>query len=270
MHPASPAPVEGIGSGNCQFPPSAPRLALGKVGFRFAILVAAIVAAWLNPRCAWAARVEPVAQPFALERVRLLDGPFRDAMLRNQEYLLSLDPDRFLHMFRVTAGLPSTARPYGGWEAYRAEVTSAEARARETARDILDFVWIGDRASEIRHALKGERTQSGAHEGRNWRHAHNGGWFSYQIAVAPEAETILQATFWGSDADQRKFDVLVNDRKVATQTLEANAPGRFFDVQWPLTQELTGGQNRVTVRFQAHPGHIAGGLFGLKTLRPPP
>jgi DUF1680 family protein len=57
------------------------------------------------------------AYPFDLQEVRLLDGPFRDASRRDQKYLLDLDPDRLLHNFRVTAGLPSSAKPYGGWEA---------------------------------------------------------------------------------------------------------------------------------------------------------
>ena len=33
-----------------------------------------------------------------------------------------LEPDRLLHSFRVTAGLPSTAEPYGGWEGPDVEV----------------------------------------------------------------------------------------------------------------------------------------------------
>jgi uncharacterized protein len=57
------------------------------------------------------------AYPFDLTEVRLLDGMFRDAMLRDQQYLLTLDSDRLLHNFRVTAGLPSNAKPLGGWEA---------------------------------------------------------------------------------------------------------------------------------------------------------
>jgi DUF1680 family protein len=57
------------------------------------------------------------ARPFPLRDVRLLDGPFRDAMLRDQKYLLDLDADRLLHNFRVNVGLPSTAKPLGGWEA---------------------------------------------------------------------------------------------------------------------------------------------------------
>jgi uncharacterized protein len=56
------------------------------------------------------------AQPFPLTSVRLGDGPFRDAMLLDERYLLSLEPNRFLHTFRINAGLPSTAKPYGGWE----------------------------------------------------------------------------------------------------------------------------------------------------------
>jgi DUF1680 family protein len=57
------------------------------------------------------------AHPFDLQQVRLLDGPFRDAMLRDKQYLLSLDPDRLLHTYRITAGLTSSAKPLGGWEA---------------------------------------------------------------------------------------------------------------------------------------------------------
>src|SRR5437667_1287426 len=57
------------------------------------------------------------AQPFALQDVRLLDGPFKQAMALDQEFLLSLEPDRLLHNFRVNAGLPSSAQPLGGWEA---------------------------------------------------------------------------------------------------------------------------------------------------------
>ena len=69
-----------------------------------------------------AMKVPRAAEPFSLSNVRLLDGPFRDAMLGDQKYLLSLDPDRLLHTFRLNVGLPSTARPYGGWESPNTEL----------------------------------------------------------------------------------------------------------------------------------------------------
>jgi uncharacterized protein len=67
----------------------------------------------------------PRLHNFDLEQVRLLAGPFRDAQSRDLGYLLSLDPDRFLVMFRSTAGLPPDARApkaYGGWESPTSEV----------------------------------------------------------------------------------------------------------------------------------------------------
>lgn len=63
--------------------------------------------------------VAPVARAvtaFALGEVELLDGPFLRARTRNQKYLLSLEPDRMLHTFRVNAGLQPKAEVYGGWE----------------------------------------------------------------------------------------------------------------------------------------------------------
>ncbi|WP_305787614.1 glycoside hydrolase family 127 protein [Symbioplanes lichenis] len=49
--------------------------------------------------------------------VRLLDSRYRQNMMRTVAYLRFVDLDRMLHMFRVTAGRPSTALALGGWEA---------------------------------------------------------------------------------------------------------------------------------------------------------
>jgi DUF1680 family protein len=81
-----------------------------KFFFAVAILAATVSRGGITPA------VTPQAQPFPLSQVRLLDGPFHDAMLRDQSYLLSLDCDRLLRNFRVNANLPADAKPYGGWE----------------------------------------------------------------------------------------------------------------------------------------------------------
>ena len=67
-------------------------------------------------------KVPRVVEPFGLTNVVLLDGPFHDAMLRDQKYLLALEPDRLLQTFRVNVGLPTSARPYGGWEGPQVEI----------------------------------------------------------------------------------------------------------------------------------------------------
>jgi len=51
-----------------------------------------------------------------LSQVRLLSGDFKSRQDLHLEALLRYDLDRLLHNFRVNAGLPSTAKSYGGWE----------------------------------------------------------------------------------------------------------------------------------------------------------
>ncbi|MBV9304200.1 MAG: glycoside hydrolase family 127 protein [Acidobacteriaceae bacterium] len=56
-------------------------------------------------------------EAFRMEEVRLLPGSFKQAQEANLAFLKRLDADRLLHNFRVNAGLPSSAKPLGGWEA---------------------------------------------------------------------------------------------------------------------------------------------------------
>jgi DUF1680 family protein len=61
-------------------------------------------------------KVDLKARPFPLTQVLLTDGYSKRAQEANRRYLRDLDADRLLHSFRVTAGLPSKAKPLGGWE----------------------------------------------------------------------------------------------------------------------------------------------------------
>src|SRR5262245_55539572 len=81
------------------------------------LVLAASLVASLSLGPSVADKATPAVVPFALQGVRLLDGPFKRAMELDQQYLLAIDEDRLLHNFRVNAGLPSSAKPLGGWEA---------------------------------------------------------------------------------------------------------------------------------------------------------
>jgi hypothetical protein len=69
------------------------------------------------PRPAAASAARLGIRPFAPGEVTLGEGPFKTATDGNRGRLMATDPDRLLHMFRVTSGLPSSAEPLGGWEA---------------------------------------------------------------------------------------------------------------------------------------------------------
>ncbi|HEY6807817.1 MAG TPA: beta-L-arabinofuranosidase domain-containing protein [Gemmatimonadales bacterium] len=80
--------------------------------------VAAMSALYAFPRRVVSRRiVSRRIEPFDLSRIRLLAGPFADALAVNRRFLMAQNPDSLLHMFRITAGIPSTAQPLGGWEA---------------------------------------------------------------------------------------------------------------------------------------------------------
>jgi uncharacterized protein len=87
-------------------------------------LATTTAAAIALPKCLWSVptsstipdAVTPKLQPFPLSQVRLRPGIFLQSLESNQSFIESLPNDRLLHTFRLTAGIPSTADPLGGWE----------------------------------------------------------------------------------------------------------------------------------------------------------
>lgn len=58
-------------------------------------------------------------EPFRLNQVQLLPGPFKHAQQLDAEWLLSLEPNRLLHRVHKNAGIPPKGENYGGWESQR-------------------------------------------------------------------------------------------------------------------------------------------------------
>ncbi len=56
------------------------------------------------------------ARPIPLEKVRLTGGPLLKVQQLTADYLLKLEPDRMLALYRKVAGLQPKAEPYGGWD----------------------------------------------------------------------------------------------------------------------------------------------------------
>ncbi len=160
--------------------------------------------------------------------------------------------------------------PEDEWRRMEAERKAREAaeaaRRAKFQQRLVDEVIVGDRRSEQAHSMKGEHTASGIHLDRPWRHAA-GGWFSYTMKALPDTPMMLLCTYWGSDAGPRTFDILVDGEKIATQTLDRNDPDRFFDVEYPIPEDCTRGKSKVTIKFKAQLGQIAGGVFGCATVK---
>lgn len=84
------------------------------------------------------------AEPFSMQDVRLLPGFFNDMREMNRSWLYSLPNDRLAHMFRVTAGVPSTADPLGGWEEPKGELRGHFTGGHYLSAAALMYASTGD------------------------------------------------------------------------------------------------------------------------------
>ncbi len=88
--------------------------------------------------------VAPQAIPFPMKDVRLQPGAFSAAAEVNRKYLKTLPPDRLMHTFRLTAGLPSSAEPLGEWEKPDCELRGHFTGGHYLSACALAFASSGD------------------------------------------------------------------------------------------------------------------------------
>ena len=131
----------------------------------------------------------------------------------------------------------------------------------------VDFFQPGEMQPERDHHVLGDKSAPGEYLGRKFRHAWDGGWFSFQMKADAAAKNQLLCTWWGDETGPRQFDILVDEVKIASQRLARDQPGQFWDATYPMPNDLTQGKTNVTVKLQAQPGNYAGGLFGCRILR---
>lgn len=153
------------------------------------------------------------------------------------------------------------------WTAREAEYKAEAARVRDLEARTIDFFQPGEMQPERDHDFTGEKTETGIFSDRKWRHARDGGWFSVTMKTAPEKAQQLQVTYWGSDAGNREFDILIDGEKIAAQRLENNRPNEFYEEIYPLPASLVAGKEKIAVRFQAHRGKTAGGVYGVRLVQ---
>jgi hypothetical protein len=154
-----------------------------------------------------------------------------------------------------------------GWKAQQVAYAAEQARLQDLARRSVDVMHLGEMQAERDHGLTAKNSYAVTYRGRHGRDARTFGFFEYKAAVKP-GPLILQATFWGEERNKR-FDILIDGVRIATQALTGQHPGDFFDVDYPIPPELTRGKESVTVRFQpADDTTRCGPVFGVRVYAP--
>ena len=153
------------------------------------------------------------------------------------------------------------------WSLRAEALEKAAQEQRADAARIVDEFNPGEQQSEVDHSFTSARSNTGDFQNRKYRDAASGGYFAFQLKVLPNAAQVLRCVYWGGDAGARGFDILVDGKLIATESLKNSKPGEFFKVEYPLPDDLLKGKEKISIRFQPHDGNIAGGIFGCAVLK---
>ena len=83
---------------------------------------------------------------------------------------------------------------------------------------------------------------------------------SFDMKCSADKANILQLTYWGGEANERKFTILIDNQEIGKQELLQNKPNEIFEVLYPIAKELTMGKSQITVTLKMTQ-RAAGGLY---------
>ena len=153
------------------------------------------------------------------------------------------------------------------WIERQAAYEADKKKQKELDERTIDIMRLGEMQPERDHNLKAsEQSYAEIALGRGGREVRKGGFFSFEMKVLPDVESVLLLSYLGDDKG-RAFDILIDGVKIATQELKGAEAGRFFDVEYPIPMELLKGKTKVEVKIQAPPNRTAGRVFSPRMLR---
>ena len=162
---------------------------------------------------------------------------------------------------RRTAVYFNTYSP-ASWEAAQAALATQRAANNALRARTVDVMHLGEMQSERDHELDSNISYPTTYRGQHGRDARSDGYFSFWMDVRPGPLT-LRARYWG-DERSKDFEILVDGEAIARQTLDAESPGEFLTIEYPIPERLTQGKSRVRVRFQpSHDMTRCGPVYGV-------
>jgi DUF1680 family protein len=152
------------------------------------------------------------------------------------------------------------------WSARQAEYEAEKKRAKEIEDKTIDNFRIGEMQPERDHNLKAsERSYVSDAIGRMGREARRDNYFSFEMKTNNVIGCNLVLTYIGDDKD-RKFDILIEGVKIATEDWKGGKTGKFYDVEYKIPENLVKGKEKIAIRIEANYGKTAGRVFGARLI----
>lgn len=130
----------------------------------------------------------------------------------------------------------------------------------------VDQIAPGEQQPESDHGFMGDKTETGVFRDKHWRDAK--GWFSYELRNPEKGARKLRLTYYGGDKN-RNFDIYINDFLIKTVVLDGSLGNEFVEVDYSLPQEVIdkASGKPLKLKFVAHPGSVAGGIYYIRLLK---
>ena len=130
-------------------------------------------------------------------------------------------------------------------------------------RRVVDIAAAGNAHSEADHGYAGEGASVGAANGKTFRQTR--GWMRYSLAVFGDTEVTVACTFLGSAGVPLTYDILIEDRLVATRTFTTPSSTPVV-VDFTVPFGITRGMTNVVVTIRAR-GGVTPALLELRTVQ---
>lgn len=151
------------------------------------------------------------------------------------------------------------------WIENREEYKAENDRIAKFEKITEDHVRVGEQQPEVDHHFKGYNTKSGNFEGKKWRDAKDGGWFSYEMKVEPKNRNILLINFLDDNNEIQEFNVFVNNVQIEPFNVIKNNSIKSGEKYYRIPKKLIKFKKNVTIKI--HSNTYSGKIFDLRIIK---
>jgi DUF1680 family protein len=154
------------------------------------------------------------------------------------------------------------------FETMKREREQAEERRMKLDQRTVDKVKPGEQQPEADHLMEESGSGSDYYREESFRHAGDGGYFSYNLLTGGEEDLRLMVRYWGNENGYREFDIFIDNRLLTTENLVGKwNRNEFIDVEYPIPAAMVKGKDSIRVRFQSKENSMAGGVYFVRLLK---
>jgi hypothetical protein len=212
--------------------------------------------------------VEDDIENIAIKLVPVKDEPLHFRLNAKMENPIDVKLEPFANIHDARYMIYWLALTNNGYKSYMDSLSTIEKEKIALEKRTIDFVATGEQQPETDHAMQMENSNSGNANHEFFRDASRGGYFSYEMKTNSETDLSLIVRYWGAEWGGRKFDIYIDNEKLATEDNTGRwNQSRFQEVTYDIPDSMVKDKKQIRVKFQAFPGNTAGAVYYIRLVR---